>query len=140
MKRLLVDVNVVLDVLLDRAPHAEMACALWAAVERGAGQGLLPAHGVTTIFYLVAKELGAPRARQAVRALLEVFEVAPVDDAVVRAALDLEWPDFEDAVCAAAAAAAGCEVIVTRDPAGFRGSPVRVVAAGTAVGWLRSGG
>ncbi len=140
MKRLLVDVNVVLDVLLDRAPYAEMACALWAAVERGAGKGLLPAHGVTTTFYLVAKELGAPQARQAVRALLEVFEVAPVDDAVVRAALDLEWPDFEDAVCAAAAAAAGCDAIVTRDPAGFRGSPVRVVEAGTAVGWLRSGG
>ena len=41
------------------------------------------------------------------------------------AALQLSFPDFEDAVTAAAARLAGCDYIVTRDPKGFRGSPVR---------------
>jgi len=51
--------------------------------------------------------------------LLTVFRVAPVDDAVIGRALTLAWRDFEDAVCAAAADAAGCNAIVTRDPRGF---------------------
>jgi hypothetical protein len=37
-------------------------------------------------------------------------------------------PDFEDSVTAAAAELAGCDLIVTRDPKGFRGSPVRALA------------
>jgi hypothetical protein len=44
---------------------------------------------------------------------------------VVQEALQLPFSDFEDAVTVAAARLAGCECIVTRDPKGFRGSPVR---------------
>jgi hypothetical protein len=54
MKRILLDVNVVLDVLLDRAPHADASSFIWAAVERGHLNGWLAAHGVTTIHYLVS--------------------------------------------------------------------------------------
>lgn len=50
--------------------------------------------------------------------LVGVFGVAAVDDNVVRRALALAWPDFEDAVCAAAAEASACDAPVTRDPDG----------------------
>jgi hypothetical protein len=56
-----------------------------------------------------------------------VFGVATVDGAAVREALHLASPDFEDSVAASAAQLAGCDFIVTRDPRGFRGSPVRVL-------------
>jgi hypothetical protein len=49
MKRILLDVNVVLDVLRDRKPHADASSFVWAAVERGHLKGWLAAHGVTTI-------------------------------------------------------------------------------------------
>lgn len=52
MKRLLLDLNVILDVILDRAPGADAAAARWAALEGGHGRGFIPAHGVTTIFWL----------------------------------------------------------------------------------------
>jgi predicted nucleic acid-binding protein len=125
MKRVLFDTNVVLDVLLDRQPHAEASAAAWAAVEAGASEGMLAAHAVTTIHYLVRKELGNIKAKRIVSAILKVFGVAPVDGAVVQEALQLPISDFEDAVTAAAARLAGCECIVTRDPKWFRGSPVR---------------
>ena len=136
MRRLLVDLNVVLDVLLDRKPHAHFASAVWAAIESGRGNGLLPAHAFTTIHYLSSRARGPRFARQTIEDLLRVFEVAPVDGAVIRSALGLSWPDFEDAVCAAAAAASGCEAIVSRDPAGFRHSPVPAIDPATAVAWL----
>jgi predicted nucleic acid-binding protein len=127
VKLLAVDVNVILDVLLAREPHLHASSALWAAIEEGRAAGLLPAHGFTTIFYLVAKQQGRAAASQVVSDLLGVFGVAPVDEGVLRRAAALELTDFEDAVVAGAAEAAHCEVIVTRDPAGFSGSPVPAV-------------
>jgi predicted nucleic acid-binding protein len=125
MKRILFDTNVVLEVLLDRQPYVEASSAAWAAVETGIAEGMLAAHAVTTIHYLVRKEVGNVKARRIVTAILRVFGVAAVDGAVVQEALQLPFSDFEDAVTAAAARLAGCECIVTRDPRGFRGSPVR---------------
>jgi predicted nucleic acid-binding protein len=128
MKRILFDTNVVLDVLLDRQPYVEASAAAWAATERGIWEGMLAAHAVTTIHYLVQKERGHVKARRIMAAILRVFGVAAVDAAVIQEALQLPLPDFEDAVTAAAARLAGCECIVTRDPKGFRGSPVRSLA------------
>jgi predicted nucleic acid-binding protein len=93
-------------------------------VESGRIRGYLPAHAVTTIFYLLRKQVGVEEARKIVGLLLHVFDVAPVNERVLASALTLACPDFEDAVCAAAAHAARCEVVVTRDPKGFLGSVV----------------
>jgi len=125
MKKILFDTNVVLDVLLDRQPYVAASAAAWAAVETGATEGMLAAHAVTTIHHLLRKKLGNVKARGILSAVLSAFRVAAVDHDVVQAALQLPVADFEDAVAAAAARSAGCECIVTRDPKGFRGSPVR---------------
>lgn len=126
-ERVLFDVNVVLDAMLRRQPHAAAAEALWAEVEAGSMRGYVPAHGVTTIFYLLRKQVGIDEARRVVGLLLQVFRVARVDARVIASALALSFADFEDAVCAAAAAASRCGMIVTRDPKGFAASIVRAV-------------
>ena len=136
MKRLLVDVNVVLDVLLDRAPHADAASQVWGAVENGEAEGFLSAHAVTTLHYLNARAVGSKMARETTDGLLSVFEVAPVDERVLSAALGLGWKDFEDAVTAAAARRATCDVLVTRNPRDFKRSPVRVMAPAEAIAWI----
>jgi len=50
----------------------------------------------------------------------------------------LAWPDFEDAVCAAAAETSGCEAIVTRDPDGYPNASLPVIDPAAALGWLTS--
>lgn len=127
MTRVLFDINIVLDVLLDRGPYAEASAAAWAVSETGGAEGLLAGHAVTTIHYLLRKELGDAKARRSILAMLSVFGVAAVDGAAVHEALQIPSSDFEDAVTAAAARLAGCDYIVTRDPKGYRGSPVRPV-------------
>jgi len=133
MKRILLDTNVVLDVLLDRQPHAEASLVVWAAVESGLSRGLMSAHAVNTIHYLIRKDVGNIRAKRIVSTIIRVFAVAAVDGAVIQEALQLQFSDFEDAVTAAAARFAGCDYIVTRDPKGFRGSLVRAVTPETLV-------
>jgi predicted nucleic acid-binding protein len=137
MKSALFDINIVLDVLLDREPFAEASAAAWAAVESGNCKGLLAAHAVTTIHYLIRKELGNSKATRTIATILGVFEVSPIDAAVIQDALRLPLSDFEDAVTAAAARASGCDYIVTRDPKGFRGAPVRSLTPEAALPLLR---
>jgi len=136
VKPLLLDLSVILDVILDRPPGVEAASALWAAMETGLGRGLIPAHGLTTIFYLLEKARDPAFARNGVERLVGVFGVAAVDGGVIRRALVLGWPDFEDAVCAAAAEASACEAIVTRDPDGYPNCPLPVIDPAAALAWL----
>lgn len=136
MKTLLLDLNVVLDVILDRQPGVVAAARLWAALERGEGHGRLPGHGITTIFHLLEKAKGAAFARQHVERLISLFGVAPVDEAVLRRALVYAWPDFEDAVCAAAAVATNCDALVSRDPSGYPDPPLPVIDPATALEWI----
>jgi hypothetical protein len=100
---------------------------------------MVPAHGVTTIFYLLEKARDAAFAREGIERLISVFAVAQVDDNVVRRALALAWPDFEDAVCAAAAEASGCDALVTRDPEGYPNAPFPVIDPAAALSWLTDG-
>ena len=138
--KLLVDVNTCLDVLLDRVPFAGASTRLWSLVERGKVRGLLPAHGVTTIHYLVSKERGSATGRRFAADLLQVFGVAAVNQAVLKRALELRMPDLEDAVCAAAAETAGCDLLVTRDRKDYACSPVPAVDPITALAIVEGGG
>lgn len=128
MRRVLLDTNVALDVVLDRQPHSAVSAALLSAADARRCEGFLAAHAFTTIFYLTAKQRGRAAAHRAVSDLLSFLRVAAVDDAVVRRAALVESADFEDAVTATAAEAARCDVIATRDPAGFRQGLVRALA------------
>jgi len=138
VRRVLLDVNVVLDVLLDRKPFADASAAVWAAIENGDAEGLLSAHAVTTLHYLNMKAVGTRMATETTEALLSVFNVAPVDEAVLRSAVSLQWQDFEDAVTAAGARRAKCDAVVTRNPRDFKGAPVRVLTPAEALAWIEA--
>lgn len=125
---MLFDTNVVLDVLLDREPFATIGAHLFSQVERGSLPGYLCATTVTTVHYLAHKALGVEQARQKVRNLMRLFEVAPMNRAVLEAALASRLADFEDAVLHEAALHVGAAGIVTRDPAGFKGARLPVYA------------
>jgi predicted nucleic acid-binding protein len=118
--KVLFDTNVVLDLLLDREPWAQTAADLVARVEREEIEGALGATTITTIHYIAAKAKGSALAREQIRKLLAIFAIAPVNRPVLDAALELGMADFEDAVLCEAARQAGAEVIVTRDPKGFK--------------------
>ena len=136
-KRLLLDTNIVLDVLMDRQPHAPASVAVFAAVENGKAEGLIAAHAITTIHYLLSREAGEAGSKQVLRTLLKLFRVAPVDGDIIQHAIQASGQDFEDSVTAAAAQASGCHVIVTRDPKGFRRSPIPALNPALALALLR---
>ncbi len=126
--RVLFDTNVVLDVLLDRAPFAEVGANLFSRVERGNLNGFVGATTVTTVHYLSSKVVGAARAHDVVERLLSLFGVAAVNRTVLVDALQLGFEDYEDAVLHEAARHAGAEGVVTSDRSGLRKAKLAVYA------------
>lgn len=124
--RVLLDTNVVLDVLLQRAPWLTEAQALWQANDDDRLTACLTATTLTDIFYVARRLTDLRRARQAVQLCLDAFAVVPVDRAILLRAQQLSGPDFEDNVQIASAEAAGLEAIVTRDRESYQGAPLPV--------------
>jgi predicted nucleic acid-binding protein len=117
--KILFDTNVVLDVLLDRAPHSDVAIELFGAVENSIIQGYLCATTITTVDYLATKAIGKTEAKIAINALLELFLIAEVNQQILKAANISEFADFEDAVLYQAGCHAGVDGVVTRNGKDF---------------------
>ncbi len=126
-RSVLVDLNIVLDVMQRREPHYTASAEVWAAVEEGRLVGFVAAHSVTTLFYLLSRELTWAEAVAAIQDLLTVFSVARVDEEILRVALSYQWKDFEDAVQMAAASGVGANFLITRNPKDFAGGLVAVL-------------
>ena len=118
--RVLFDTNVLLDLLLQREPHVEVAEKLVALVDNRRVEGYICATAATTLHDVGASVLGPKAVHEHLRTLLGVFGVAAVDRHVLLRALDANgFTDYEDAVVHEAALSAGCNALVTRHATGF---------------------
>lgn len=123
----LLDLNVVLDVMLQRQPWLAEAALIWDAHILGRIRAHLVATSLTNLFYITRRILGTDEARRAVRNSLQTFAILAVNATVLQQADALPGTDFEDNLQIAVAAAVPLDAIVTRDPNGFAGSPVTVL-------------
>jgi len=124
--KILLDTNTVLDVLMDRMPFSDSAVELFSKVEDGTIIGYLCGTTISTVYYLASGTVGTARAREEVRKLLAIFEVASVNRPLLESALAAEFNDFEDAVIHEAACRVAADAIVTRNRKDFRKSRIAV--------------
>ena len=125
--KILIDTNVVLDALLDREPFAQHATQIFALTEQSRLESYLCATTVTTVDYLLLQALKKSEARSALKRLIELFEIVPVNRPVIEAALRSKITDFEDAVLEQAAYLVGAQSIISRDAKDFKKSIVKVL-------------
>ncbi len=125
--RVLVDINIILDVLIRREPHFSASSEVWAAIETGKIEGVLAAHSVTTLFYLMSRHANWRTATNTVAMTMKVFSVASVDEETLKRALAWNWKDFEDAVQMATAVNTNADYLISRNPRDFEQQPVPVL-------------
>ena len=121
MTRVLLDTNVVLDFLLDHAPFADEAAALWQANDDGRIEAYVSAITPVNVFYVARKLKGIETARKLVESLLVACRVCTPDRGALLSALSLPVKDFEDAVQVVSAQAEALNALVTRDPVDYKG-------------------
>lgn len=121
---ILLDTDVLIDLALDRDPHAGPAAELLDLLERRQRRAFVAWHTLSNFYYLVSPIRGKREARDFLVDLTRFVTVAPSDTEGLRFAAALPMEDFEDAMQVAAARACGASFIVTRNTRDYRRSPV----------------
>ena len=121
------DINVFLDVFQKGEPHHAASARVVGLVTAGTLAGVCPAHGLTTLYYLVRKHASKPEADAAMDQVLRHFQIGNLEAAGWQDARRLPLADFEDEVLATVAKATESVFIVTRNGDDFAGSPVPAI-------------
>lgn len=126
-KNILVDLNVILDVLLERAGHQASQSVLELQQTRGYTL-FISGHTVTTFAYLLEyTKVPQPEIRRHVDWLLQTFSVVSTNVDILKDALKSPITDYEDAVIEQAALACKSSLIITRNIKDFRLSVVSAI-------------
>jgi predicted nucleic acid-binding protein len=128
---ILVDINIILDVVAHREPFYEESAKVLDAIAYEQAVGLLAAHSVTTLFYLINRMQNRATAVTTIANLLNSFNVAELNDKIIRTALAWNWKDFEDAVQMATAVNANADYIITRNPRDYEHNMIPVIQPAT---------
>ena len=126
-RRIFLDTNVILDFFLEREPFYYDALKLWAACEEGAVDGYVSALTINNVHYIAQRIKNPTTAMIAVRGILDVFNVVPLDKELLRRAADLHDRDYEDDIPLQSAVKAGCSHLFTRDPTHFHSKAIAIV-------------
>lgn len=124
---LMLDANVVLDVFAKREPFFDSSKKVLAFCTQDENRGVLWSGVITTIHYILRKPLGDEAAREHIRTLLALFDIADVTKGDMLEAEKSGMPDFEDAVIAYCAKRAKADFIITRNTADYADSPVPAI-------------
>ena len=126
-KRIFVDTNILLDVLLEREGYYYDALKIWANAENGNVEVCIAAISLNNIHYVMRKLKSETTAMIAVKILLRIFKVIPVDADILGLAMDFHDKDFEDDIQLQCALKAKCSQLFTRNPNHYDHSAIAVV-------------
>ena len=126
-KRIFVDTNILLDVLLERKGYYYDALKIWANAENGNVEACIAAISLNNIHYVMRKLKSETTAMIAVKILLRIFKVIPVDADILGLAVDFHDKDFEDDIQLQCALKAKCSQLFTHNPNHYDHSAIAVV-------------
>ena len=118
--KILLDINVILDVLLDRESFKEDSLN---AMKKAINEGhilYISASAVTDIFYVLKKANGKTEAINHLKNLLSILNVVEVNESCILNALNSKINDYEDAVVDETAVYSSIGLILTRNIKDFK--------------------
>ena len=126
-KRIFVDTNILLDVLLEREGFYNDALRIWASAESGRIEAYIAAISVNNVHYVMRRLKSETTAMIAVRIILRIVKVVPVDADILSRASDFHDKDYEDDIQQQCALKARCAQIFTRNPNHYDSSIIAVL-------------
>ena len=135
-RRVLLDCDVVLDLLLGRQPHYAAAVDLFTLLEDQEFVGCVTPLAYSNLFYVLRKAKSADEAILALAKLRRLVEIVAIDSSITDDALASSFRDFEDALQYFAAKAHGLDAVVTRNKRDFRRAQLPILDAGECLRWL----
>ena len=122
MKKVLIDLNIILDMLNKRMDH-ESALAIFDFCVKKRIKGYISSHEITTLSYFLEKQKYDIMKRiKIISNLLDHLSVLTAHEKILRNALVSEIGDYEDAVIDELALNEEVDYIITRDLKNFKKS------------------
>ena len=124
----LVDTNIIIDALANREPYADNAKKILEKCAAREVTGILAAHSIPNMFYIFRKNFSQDERRFLLKNLCNIFKISDLNAKKILAALENEkCVDFEDCLQEECAVESMADYIVTRNPADFANSRVKVI-------------
>ena len=123
--RVLLDTNIILDVILRRENFYTDSERVVKLCKDKKIYGVLAAHTVTNLFYILRKNFSNTKCREIIMDVLTIFKVEKIDgEKIFRALINENFKDFEDRLQIECAIAIDADYIITRDKNDFAGSEI----------------
>jgi len=126
MKKVFLDTNVVLDLILEREYKHEVA-QIFAMCEQSLIVLYVSFLTIANLAYIVRKSRSQQQLRTIIADLKLFVNVLPMTDEQLNFALQVDGKDFEDILQYECAKAFGCDVIVSRNKKDFSFSELQVL-------------
>jgi predicted nucleic acid-binding protein len=127
MKKVVIDINILMDFLFKRVGH-EKAAEIFNICTKGKIKGYVCAHEITTLYYFLNKAVrNKSKIKKTIAEIMNIFEIIEVNALLLNEALSSEINDYEDAVIEVSARTKGAEFIVTRNIKDFKKSIVNAI-------------
>ena len=127
MKRILIDINVLLDVLMNRAEFYEASAEVLTFCVEERISGYISAAAVDTLYFIIRRTKSHLDAINLIKKLRTFLKVVPVNDKIIDLALTSDFEDLEDAIHYYAAIKANIEGIITRNKKDFKTTQIPVL-------------
>ena len=126
--RVLCDTNIVLDVVTQRDPFYASSVQVLHMIEDGELEAQIPVTSLTDIFYIVRRlSKSNDKAYKAIELTRSIMKVCGVTAEDEERAFAERAKDYEDAIIAMTADSIGCDYILTRNTADFKGFKVKPI-------------
>jgi predicted nucleic acid-binding protein len=126
MKSILCDINIFIDIFLERKKYYDSSAKIFSLVEENKLSGFICSISYGTIYYLLSKEVNKLVAIKTLEKIKLVFKTASVDDKVIDLSIVSDFTDFEDAIQYYSAVNNKVNFIITRNKKDFKKSEIPV--------------
>lgn len=131
--KILVDVNVYIDVLTKRAGWEESLRVLNLVRKSPEVEGWASALTVPLLYFFRLRSANEKQARADAQASVQGFRLVPLSEEIISKALASALPDFEDNIQLASAEAISADHVITRNKRHFQPAQISVLTPGE---WL----
>lgn len=127
-KKVFIDINIVLDLLLQREPFYTDVEDLFVLAYEGKIELSVAAHSFVIIDYVASKTLNPSKRKTLMLNFKKWITILPLNDDIISEAL-VSAKDFEDEIQQLVAIKQKADVLVTHDIKGFKNCPLSVMSA-----------
>ena len=128
MKKLFIDSDIILDLLIERDDYIS-AAQLLSRIYNGEFEGYTSPLVVANVYYIITKYEGKNKALESIKRIRQILSIIPIDEQIIDEAIIRDSKDFEDAIQFIAAEKNSLSCIITRNKKDYIGCKIPVQTA-----------